>query len=153
MTVRGAPRVSRNATVARRALATIRPVYAKDTHMSIRRAAIFSLVPLMVLAGCASDDSTEPATTRGRRRHGLDHRQHRSRCRRHHGGLARHDSAHVSPSKPGESFPADRCEANKAAGTITYLSSFDFSASASIVDVLVAKQKGYFDDLCLDVKV
>ena len=26
-----------------------------------------------------------------------------------------------------------------------------FSASASIVDVLVAKQKGYFDDLCLDV--
>ena len=53
----------------------------------------------------------------------------------------------------GEPFPADRCEANKAAGTITYLSSFDFAASASIVEVLVAKQKGYFDDLCLDVEV
>ena len=54
-------------------------------------------------------------------------------------------------STAGEPFPADRCEANKAAGTITYLSSFDFAASASIVDVLVAEQKGYFDDLCLDV--
>jgi ABC-type nitrate/sulfonate/bicarbonate transport system substrate-binding protein len=45
----------------------------------------------------------------------------------------------------------DRCEANKAAGTITYLSSFDFAATASIVDVVVAKQKGYFDKMCLDV--
>ncbi len=34
-----------------------------------------------------------------------------------------------------------------------YLSGFDFAASASIVDVLVAEQKGYFDELCLDVDV
>jgi ABC-type nitrate/sulfonate/bicarbonate transport system substrate-binding protein len=53
----------------------------------------------------------------------------------------------------GEPFPADRCAANKAAGTITYLSSFDFAATASIVEVLVAKEKGYFDELCLDVEV
>jgi NitT/TauT family transport system substrate-binding protein len=53
----------------------------------------------------------------------------------------------------GEPFPAERCEANKAAGTITYLSSFDFAASASIVDVLVAENKGYFDALCLDVEL
>ena len=46
---------------------------------------------------------------------------------------------------------ADRCAANKAVGKITYLSSFDFAASASIVDVVVAKQKGYFDKMCLDV--
>lgn len=59
----------------------------------------------------------------------------------------------ISPVEAGKPFPADRCEANKAAGTINYLSSFDFSASASIVDVLVAKQKGYFEDLCLDVNV
>ena len=50
-------------------------------------------------------------------------------------------------------FPADRCEANRAAGTITYLSSFDFAATASIVDVLVAEQAGYFDEMCLDVEV
>src|SRR4051794_37144016 len=46
-----------------------------------------------------------------------------------------------------------RCAENKAAGKITYISSFDFSASASIVDVLVAKQEGYFDKMCLDVDI
>ena len=50
-------------------------------------------------------------------------------------------------------FPAARCEANQAAGKITYLSGFDFAATASIVDVLVADSKGYYDDLCLDVEV
>lgn len=60
------------------------------------------------------------------------------------------DSNHV---QDGKAFPAARCEANKAAGTITYLSSFDFAAAASIVDVLVAKQKGYFDALCLTVDI
>jgi ABC-type nitrate/sulfonate/bicarbonate transport system substrate-binding protein len=45
----------------------------------------------------------------------------------------------------------DRCAANKAAGKITYLSGFDFAASASIVEVVVAEQKGYFDQMCLDV--
>ncbi len=53
----------------------------------------------------------------------------------------------------GEAFPAARCDANKAAGTITYLSSYDFAASASIVDVLVAQSKGYYAALCLDVEV
>jgi len=50
-------------------------------------------------------------------------------------------------------FPEDRCAANRAVGTITYLSSFDFAATASIVDVLVADARGYYDELCLDVEV
>jgi ABC-type nitrate/sulfonate/bicarbonate transport system substrate-binding protein len=53
----------------------------------------------------------------------------------------------------GSAFPADRCAANKAAGKITYLSGFDFAAAASIVEVVVAKEKGYFDKVCLDVDV
>jgi ABC-type nitrate/sulfonate/bicarbonate transport system substrate-binding protein len=53
----------------------------------------------------------------------------------------------------GQPFPTKRCADNKAAGTITYLSGYDFAASASIVDVLVAEQKGYYDELCLDVKI
>ena len=53
----------------------------------------------------------------------------------------------------GESFPADRCAANQAAGTITYMTGFDYAATASIVDVLVAKEKGYFDTMCLDVEI
>ena len=47
----------------------------------------------------------------------------------------------------------DRCALNQDAGTITYLSSFDFAAAASIVDVVVAEQSGYFDDMCLDVEL
>lgn len=46
---------------------------------------------------------------------------------------------------------AARCAQNKAAGKITYLSSFDFAAAASIIDVVVAKDKGYFDKMCLAV--
>ncbi|MFZ9483260.1 MAG: ABC transporter substrate-binding protein, partial [Ilumatobacteraceae bacterium] len=50
-------------------------------------------------------------------------------------------------------IPADRCAANIEAGPILYLSSFDFAATASIVEVLVAESKGYFDELCLDVQL
>jgi ABC-type nitrate/sulfonate/bicarbonate transport system substrate-binding protein len=65
-------------------------------------------------------------------------------------------SATSSPSSGGVTtagIPAERCAANQAAGKITYLSGFDFSASASIVDVIVAQQKGYFQEMCLDVEL
>ena len=63
-------------------------------------------------------------------------------------------SGYAGPKVTAETaFPADRCTANKAAGKITYLSSFDYAAAASIVEVLVAKQKGYFEELCLDVDI
>ena len=63
------------------------------------------------------------------------------------------DVADVAAVESGEPFPEERCEANRAAGTITYLSSFDFAAAASIVEVLVAEERGYFDELCLDVDI
>lgn len=47
----------------------------------------------------------------------------------------------------------ERCEANQAAGTLTYVSSFDFAAAASILDVIVADAEGYFTELCLDVEI
>ena len=53
----------------------------------------------------------------------------------------------------GEAFPEARCEANQAAGTIGYLTGFDYAATASIVDVLVADHNGYYDELCLDVEI
>lgn len=55
--------------------------------------------------------------------------------------------------RPGEVIPEARCAANHAAGHIVYLSGYDFAASASIIDVLVAKERGYFEDMCLDVEV
>ncbi|MGB0114363.1 MAG: ABC transporter substrate-binding protein [Ilumatobacteraceae bacterium] len=59
----------------------------------------------------------------------------------------------TEPVVAGEAFPEDRCAANEAAGTITYLSSFDFAAAASIVDVIVADANGYYADMCLDVEM
>jgi NitT/TauT family transport system substrate-binding protein len=59
----------------------------------------------------------------------------------------------VSAVDAGEAFPDDRCTANEAAGTITYLTGFDFAATASIVDVIVADANGYYDAMCLDVEI
>ena len=62
-------------------------------------------------------------------------------------------AAGPTTSGPAGGISTQRCNQNKAAGPITYLSSFDFSAAASILDVVVAKERGYFDDVCLDVTI
>ncbi|MFV0306944.1 MAG: ABC transporter substrate-binding protein [Desertimonas sp.] len=63
------------------------------------------------------------------------------------------DTAGSGEVVAGAAFPDERCVANEAAGTITYLSGFDFAAAASIVDVIVADEAGYYEDLCLDVEL
>lgn len=105
------------------------------------RAVGLTLVALTLLASCSGDDTTigspEPTTIAN-------------------AGTDSVPGDSVPPSLDvvaGEAFPAARCEANKAAGTITYLSSYDYAASASIVDVLVAQDKGYYAALCLDVEI
>jgi ABC-type nitrate/sulfonate/bicarbonate transport system substrate-binding protein len=63
----------------------------------------------------------------------------------------------TSTSTPAASeasaISAERCATNKAAGKITYVTGFQYQASASILDILAAKQLGYFDALCLDVEI
>jgi len=46
-----------------------------------------------------------------------------------------------------------RCARNRAAGTLTYISGYGYSASAGQVDVFLAKELGYFAALCLDVEI
>lgn len=41
------------------------------------------------------------------------------------------------------------CNANRAAGPVTFVSPFGFDASAGIIDVFAAQSLGYFKDLCL----
>ena len=117
--------------------------------MTSRRAAFAFLIPLLTVVACGSSDNAAPATSAST---GVA-----AGTTPVTGAPETTPPADTIPAIPaveaGQPFPAARCDANKAAGTINYLSSFDFSASASIVDVLVAKQKGYFDDLCLDVNV
>jgi len=69
------------------------------------------------------------------------------------GDDANDGNADVSEVKSGEDFPSDRCAANQEAGTISYLTGFDFAAAASIIEVVVADERGYYDDLCLDVEI
>jgi ABC-type nitrate/sulfonate/bicarbonate transport system substrate-binding protein len=56
-------------------------------------------------------------------------------------------------SVAGGWFTEERCAANEDAGTITYLTGFDYAATASMVDVFVAEERGFYDELCLDVEV
>jgi putative hydroxymethylpyrimidine transport system substrate-binding protein len=51
----------------------------------------------------------------------------------------------------GGALSAARCAQNKAAGKITYLSGYQYQASASILEYVAASKLGYFTDLCLDV--
>ncbi len=90
-----------------------------------RRALSAAVVAVVALAACGDDEPSIDTTPAGA----------------------------VGPVVAGEPFPEDRCAANRAAGTITYLSGFDFAAAASIVEVLVADERGYFEQMCLDVDV
>ncbi len=108
--------------------------------MRLRTTIALALAPVVVLAACSSDgdsstddtatDDTSSAVT-----------------------TTPVSSSGTSDVVAGEAFPADRCAANEAAGTITYLTGFDFAATASIVDVIVADANGYYDDMCLDVEI
>ena len=94
---------------------------------SSRTVVPLALLALGAIAACGGDDSSAPDT-------------------------AAPDGG-PSPVVAGEPFPADRCQANRAAGEIGFVTSFDFAAAASIVEVLVADDAGYYDELCLDVTV
>jgi len=120
--------------------------------MSFRRAAFCSLIPLMLVAAC-SDDKATPASTAATPGSSVATPGSTATAAVETTAPAPDTVPSISVVAADKPFPADRCAANKAAGTINYLSSFDFSASASIVEILVAKQKGYFDDMCLDVNL
>lgn len=58
------------------------------------------------------------------------------------------------PAASGDSSLSEAdCQRNRDAGTITYISGYGYSASAGQLDVFLAKEMGFFDDLCLDVEI
>lgn len=64
----------------------------------------------------------------------------------------------AQPGEPGGSTDGgttadDECTRNQDVGTITYISGYGYSASAGQLDVFLAEELGYFDDLCLDVEI
>ncbi len=110
--------------------------------MQHRRGAVGVLVGLIVVAaGCGDDDDESAATT--------------APAAETTAATADTTAASADTTTAGASAAIDpaRCEQNEAAGKITFLSSFDFAAAASILDIVVAKERGYFDELCLDVEL
>jgi ABC-type nitrate/sulfonate/bicarbonate transport system substrate-binding protein len=108
--------------------------------MRLRTTAALALAAVIALTACSSDESSSD-TADGDTTDGVS---------RTTSGTTQGDDRGVVA---GEAFPDDRCAANEAAGTITFLTGFDFAATASIVDVIVAEAEGYYDDLCLDVEI
>ncbi len=58
-----------------------------------------------------------------------------------------------APTGADGKISAERCAKNNDAGTITFLTSFDYAAAASIIDVVTAADQGHYSALCLDVKL
>lgn len=46
-----------------------------------------------------------------------------------------------------------RCQANKDAGEIIFLTGYGYFPSVSVADVITAQEKGYFEEMCLDVSI
>lgn len=113
--------------------------------MRLRTTTALVLVPIVLFAACGSDDDSSGGDSAV---DGTD-----GSVESTPEGSAPTSSADATGVVAGEPFPADRCAANEAAGTITYLTGFDFAATASIVDIIVAEANGYYDDLCLDVEI
>ncbi|WP_017571147.1 ABC transporter substrate-binding protein [Nocardiopsis halotolerans] len=47
----------------------------------------------------------------------------------------------------------ERCETNRAAGTITYITGYQYQSSVSILEAIAADALGYFEAVCLDVEI
>jgi NitT/TauT family transport system substrate-binding protein len=47
----------------------------------------------------------------------------------------------------------ERCAANQEAGHIIFLTGYGYFPSLSVADVITAQEKGYFEEMCLDVEI
>jgi ABC-type nitrate/sulfonate/bicarbonate transport system substrate-binding protein len=64
------------------------------------------------------------------------------------------DPPATDPPGPDMTFPsADRCQANRDAGKMIFITGFDFVASVGILDIVAAEAEGYYDDMCIDVEI
>lgn len=86
-----------------------------------------ALAATLLLAACGGEDSADGTATSG----------------------TTDRSSSAAPADPA----AAKCDRNKEAGKIVYISGYGYSASAGQMDVFLAKELGYYDDLCLEVEI
>jgi ABC-type nitrate/sulfonate/bicarbonate transport system substrate-binding protein len=64
------------------------------------------------------------------------------------------DENGTDPAGSNVSFPsADRCQANRDAGKVIFITGFDFAASVGILDIVAAEAEGYYDEMCIDLEI
>ena len=63
------------------------------------------------------------------------------------------DTPAGSADNDSGSLTDERCRSNRDAGTITFVTGFDFAAAAGIAEIIVADAEGFFEQLCLDVEI
>src|SRR5262245_44997143 len=72
-------------------------------------------------------------------------------------GMTAAAGAATATSVPDDGLPAfgtpERCQANRDAGKLIFMTGYDFAADAGILDVVAAEKEGYYDDMCLDVEL
>ena len=60
----------------------------------------------------------------------------------------------AGPTAPAKGLTGQaRCDANKRAGKILFLTGFGYFPSVSVLDVITAREKGYFAEMCLEVDI
>jgi ABC-type nitrate/sulfonate/bicarbonate transport system substrate-binding protein len=62
-------------------------------------------------------------------------------------------SATAAPTAGKALVSSSRCSANRAAGTITYLTGFGWQASVGILDPIAAEAQGFYSAMCLHVQL
>lgn len=63
------------------------------------------------------------------------------------------DSTESAPATDSDTISAERCQENRDAGKIIYLSSYDLGGGAGVLSEVAADGLGLYKDLCLDVEV
>jgi putative hydroxymethylpyrimidine transport system substrate-binding protein len=68
------------------------------------------------------------------------------------------EPASSEPASTGAAAAAEpdweaRCAANQEAGTITFLTGFQYAPAVAIADIVTAEAMGFYDELCLDVNI
>ena len=67
--------------------------------------------------------------------------------------VAEPEASEPEVAEPEPDAAAERCQANRDAGKITFVTGFDFAAAAGIIDAIVADAQGYFEELCIDFEI
>ena len=113
----------------------------RSSHPRLQPVLLAMLALAMVAAACGGDDedTTSPAPV--------------PEAAAPEPEVAEPEDPEPEVAEPEPDAAAERCQANRDAGKITFVTGFDFAAAAGIIDAIVADAQGYFEELCIDFEI